>query len=165
MKNKLTLSEFLEDARDESSQLPSLPSMEELKLIRKGLRKKDVPNPLSLPAEFKYEGVGVFTKKMIGSEVSFVWTVAKEETITCSYSELCMDTARELQRLQFGWMIANFARLDAIAYLAKLRPISYEDRHQDQFNRQYAREQKHFLTIENEWRHWAVVPAGHMLFE
>ena len=60
-------------------------------------------------------------------------------------------------------MIADFAKLDAIKYLGQLRPIGYEDHHQNQFNKQYSNQAKHFQNIENEWRHWAIVPAGHML--
>ena len=44
MTDKLSLSEFIERSSDDSNILPPLPNKEELKSIRKDLRKKEVPN-------------------------------------------------------------------------------------------------------------------------
>jgi hypothetical protein len=164
MTNKMTLNDFLETSINESNYLPLLPTLDELKLIRKGLRKKKVPDIFLLPTEFEYEDIGKFEKKSIGSDFSFSWKIINKNMKICSFSDLCLDATQELNRLEFGWMIANFAKLDGISYLSKMRPISYEDYHQNQFNKQYAKQQKHFEKIEAEWRHWAIVPAGHMLF-
>ena len=165
MTSKLSLSEFIQQSTDDSSILPPLPNKEELKLIRKGLRKKEVPNIELLPSNFEYEGVGKFAKESIDSDVSLVWKTANGTANNHLLSELCMSAEHELKRLEFGWMIANFAKLDSTSYLSQMRPISYEDRHQNQFNKQYEKQEKHFQKIENDWRHWAIVPAGHMLFK
>lgn len=165
MTSKLSLSEFIQQSTDDSSILPPLPNKEELKLIRKGLRKKEVPNIELLPPNFEYEGVGKFAKESIDSDVSLVWKTANGTANNHLLSELCMSAEHELKRLEFGWMIANFAKLDSTSYLSQMRPISYEDRHQNQFNKQYEKQEKHFQKIENDWRHWAIVPAGHMLFK
>lgn len=165
MTSKLSLSEFIQQSTDDSSILPPLPNKEELKLIRKGLRKKEVPNIELLPPNFEYEGVGKFAKESIDSDVSLVWETANGTANNHLLSELCMSAENELKRLEFGWMIANFAKLDSTSYLSQMRPISYEDRHQNQFNKQYEKQEKNFQKIENDWRHWAIVPAGHMLFK
>jgi len=164
MANKLTLKAFLERTTDESNSLPSMPTSDELGSIRKGLRKKTAPAISLLPEKFRYEDVGEFKKITIGCYFEFTWKLTSEKRKRWSYQALCMDPARELDRLEFGWMIANFARLDGLNYLSKLAPISWEDSHQNQFNRRYSTQQRHFQKIENDWRHWAVVPAGHMLF-
>ena len=165
MIKKLTLSEFLEFSTNENTYLPTLPTLDQLKLIRKGLRKKKIPNVSLLPTEFEYEGVGKFTKKMIDLDYSIEWKTQGSETRKSSFNHLCVDIKHELDRLVFGWMIADFARLDGINHLRKMRPISYSDFHQNQFNKQYASQHKHFHGIENVWRHWAIVPASHMLFK
>ena len=165
MTNKLSLSEFIQRSTDDSNILPPLPNKEELKLIRKGLRKKVVPDFELLPTKFEYDGVGKFSKESIDSDVSLAWETADGTTNNHLLSELCMSAEHELKRLEFGWMIANFAKLDCNSYLSQMRPISYEDRHQNQFNKQYEKQKKHFQKIENDWRHWAISPAGYMLFK
>ena len=71
----------------------------------------------------------------------------------------------DLYSISSNLAFANFAKLDSTSYLSQMRPISYEDRHQNQFNKQYEKQEKHFLKIENDWRHWAIVPAAYMLFK
>jgi hypothetical protein len=163
MINNLTLSEYLESSTDEATYLPTLPTLDQLKLIRKGLRKKKIPDISLLPIEFEYKGVGRFKKNLISSDYSIEWATEGNETKISSFKHLCQDGEHELDRLEFGWMIADFARLDGIYHLRKMRPISYSDFHQNQFNKQYASMQKHFHDIENTWRHWSIVLAGHML--
>jgi len=163
---KLTLAEFLEGKTDELTNIPSIPTMKELRMIRKGLRKKKLPDLSLLPKEFEYEDVGKFQIKKSDSGFLFEWkTSVDQEKRECSLTKLCTEEAYEIDRLGLGWMIANFAKLDGLTYLRKLRPISYEDHHQNQFNKYYTKQKLHFQKIENEWRHWAIVPAGHMLFE
>ena len=162
---KLRLDEFLQRSANESTHIPSIPTTEELIMIRKGLRKKKLPDFSLLPEEFEYEGVGQFQTKTSDSGLSFEWKSSfSQELRQCSLSKLCTVEAHEIDRLELGWMIANFAKLDGLTYLGNLRPISYEDYHQNEFNKYYAKQQKHFQKIENEWRHWAIVPAAHMLF-
>jgi hypothetical protein len=163
MATKLSLSEFLEFSTNETTFLPMLPTLDQLKLIRKGLRKKKIPDLSMLPNKFKYEGVGKFTKKLIDSDYLIEWQTDGCAMKKSSFNHLCIDISKELDRLEFGWMVANFARLDAINHLSAMRPISYSDFHQNQFNKQYASQQKHFQQIENVWRHWAIVPASHLL--
>ena len=73
MATKLSLSEFLEFSTNETTFLPMLPTLDQLKLIRKGLRKKKIPDLSMLPNKFKYEGVGKFTKKLIDSDYLIEW--------------------------------------------------------------------------------------------
>lgn len=166
MTTKLSLTEFLKNNTDEASHLPRLPTADELSLIRKGLRKKKIPDISLLPNEFGYEGVGYFHKKSIDDSLVFQWTTSSHASPRIrSYKDLCINQESENDRLEFGWMIANFARIDAISYLSKMRPISYSDYHQNEFVKQYNSEKDHFERIENVWRHWSIVPAGHMIFQ
>ena len=163
---KLSLLDYLQKAADESSGLPSMPTNDELTLIRKGLRKKVVPDITLLPKEFRYERVGHFQKKLLRQSWIFHWTTEESGLPKSrSYQELCASKGAENDRLELGWMIANFARIDAFAHLSQMRPIGYEDHHQDLFAKQYATQKRHFERIESGWRHWAIVPAGHMKFE
>ena len=164
MATKLSLSEFLEFSTNETTLLPTLPTLDQLKLIRKGLRKKKIPDLSLLPTEFEYDGVGKFAMKVIGSDYSIEWKTDGSELKNFTFIQLCVDSEKELDRLAFGWMIADFARLDGINHLSKIHRISNSDFHQDLFNKEYALQQKHFQGIENVWRHWAIVPASHMLF-
>lgn len=166
MTSKLSLREYLINVTDESNLLPPLPNNEDLKLIRKGLRKKAIPDFDLLPSAFEYEGVGKFSKILTDSDVTLNWETANgSSNNNYLLRELCLNAEYEFKRLEFGWMIANFAKLDSTSYLSQMRPISYEDRHQNQFNKQYEKQEKHFLKIENDWRHWAIVPAAYMLFK
>ena len=164
MATKLSLSEFLEFSTNETTLLPTLPNLDQLKLIRKGLRKKKIPDLSLLPNQFECDGVGKFAMKIIDSDYSIEWKTDGSEIKNSSFIHLCVDSAKELDRLAFGWMIADFARLDGINHLSKIHRISNSDFHQDLFNKEYALQQKHFQGIENVWRHWAIVPASHMLF-
>jgi len=165
MTTKLSLVQFLQNSSDEPYQLPKLPTDLEIKLIRKGLRKKMVPDISLLPNEFGYEEVGQFSKELINGSIVFQWmTNSYESPKSRSYQDLCMNEDSEKDRLELGWMIADFARIDAMSHLSQMRPISYADHHQNLFNRQYAKQKRHFEKIENEWRHWSIVSAGHMNF-
>jgi len=165
MTTKLSLSEFLEFSTNEITLLPTLPTLDQLKLIRKGLRKKKIPNFSLLPNEFEYDGVGKFVMEIIDTDYFIEWKTDGSAIKKSSLNHLCVDSGKELDRLEFGWMIADFARLDGITHLRKIQRISNSDYHQDIFNKEYASQQKHFQGIENVWRHWAIVPASHMLFE
>ena len=164
MTTKLSLSEFLEFSTNETTLLPTLPTLDQLKLIRKGLRKKKTPDFSLLPNEFESDGVGKFVMEIIDSDYSIEWKKDSSAIKKSSFNQLCVDSEKELDRLEFGWMIADFARLDGINHLRKIHRISNSDYHQDLFNKEYASQQKHFQGIENVWRHWAIVPASHMLF-
>jgi hypothetical protein len=164
MTTKLSLSEFLEFSTNETTLLPTLPTLDQLKLIRKGLRKKKLPDFSLLPTKFEYDGVGKFVMEIIDSDYSIEWKTDGSEIKKSSFNHLCVDSEKELDRLEFGWMIADFARLDGINHLRKIQRISNSDYHQDLFNKEYALQLKHFQGIENVWRHWAIVPANQMLF-
>lgn len=163
-RQSMTTEKFREYVYLTSKDFPVLPSIDELPTIRKGLRKKAPPDLTSLPDEYEYESVGFFIKQTVRNRVRFHWKTVGVDSKEYFFDELCRDPHRELDRLELGWMIANFAAVDGSGYLGQLRPISYEDYHQDQFNRQYNKQKKHFLGIVAVWRHWAVVSAGHMKF-
>ena len=153
---------FLQHVYLSKDELPPIPTVEELLVLRKGLQKKTAPDVNTLPDEYEDEGVGAFKKNSVRDQVEIHWRTFGSQAKSASFADLCRNPDRELDRLEFGWMIANFAARDGARYLSQLRPISYEDRHQNIYNKQYAREKKHFLDIVTAWRYWAVVLAGHM---
>ena len=166
MKIKLTLADFLNKSIDAGDELPRLPSLAELMQIRKGIRKKSLPNVTLLPDKFSYENLGEFVKQSGDRGVVFEWRLSDQsEMKNCSFVDLCMETSKECDRLELGWMIANFARLDMVSTLSKLRPISYRDSHQKQLNLQYQKQVKHYQNNEIAWRHWAIAPVGRMIIE
>lgn len=160
--SRLSLDDFCSSLAERESDLPRLPNPDELALIRKGLRKKVAPSLEVLPQEYEYEGVGRIEKLVSTNDIIITWSVKGGQVKRASFSDLCNLPASELDRLELGWMIANFARLDGVEHLKSMRPISYEDFHQDDFNRRYANQKKHFQEIENDWRRWAVAKPGHM---
>lgn len=160
--SKLSLEEFCQSVAESEFDLPRLPNPDELALIRKGLRKKRTPSLELLPPEYEYEGVGRFKKLMSADVILFTWSIKDGQVKQVSFSDLCSRPVYELDRLELGWMIANFARLDGVDHLKSMRPISYEDFHQDDFNRRYANQKKHFQEIESDWRRWAVAKPGYL---
>lgn len=166
MTTKLTLDQFIERSVGDATQIFKAPTIDELRLIRKGLRKKIIPDVNLLPEEFRYEGIGGFSKKIERGSPTFEWSLSESTpTKAATFHDLCMEKDHEMDRLEFGWLIANIARVDGITHLQKMRPISYEEHHQDQFAKHYSIQKKHFEKIEKQWRHWSVVPAGHMKFK
>lgn len=164
MLKKLSLKEFINNSIDISNNnLPALPKFDELLLIRKAMRKKSLPDVLQLPVEWDYKEIGRFKKYASDSTLIFEWNTKDGKCKRCSFIDLCMSPSHELDRLELGWMIADFARFDGINYLSQMRPHSYEESQLNYFNKQYAIQKKHYQKIEGDWRHWAVVPAGHML--
>jgi hypothetical protein len=158
-----SLSGYLESATAVDSHLPLLPPPAMILDIRKGLRKKPIPNVFLLPDEWDYPGVGSYQKAEKNAATVFIWQREDEGRKEFYFDELCTEKSREQDRLELGWMIADFAKIDRLKYLSEMRPASYEDRHQHQFNREYVRQKKHFEKLEIAWRHWAIVSAGHML--
>jgi len=124
MATKLSLSEFLEFSTNETTLLPAIPTLDQLKLIRKGLRKKKIPDLSLLPTEFEYDGVGKFAMKVIDSDYSIEWKTEGSKLKNFTFIQLCVDSEKELDRLAFGWMIADFARLDGLNHLRKIQRIS-----------------------------------------
>lgn len=162
MSENLTIENFCAAVAAGPTELIRLPQKDELLRMRKGLRRRAIPSLELLPKEYGYEGIGRFEKLASSTGVTFIWTVEGGNSKRLSFDDMCNNPANEYDRLEFGWMIANFARLDGARHLSRLRPDSYSDYHQNEFNRRYAQEQRHYLQIENEWRHWAVVKSGHM---
>lgn len=162
MDENLTIENFCAAVATGPDEHIRLPQEDELVRIRKGLRKRTIPSLELLPNEYGYEGVGRFEKITSSTGVAFRWTVDGGNSKCVSFADMCNNPANEFERLEFGWMIANFARLDGARHLSQMRPASYSDYHQNEFNRRYAEERRHYLQIENEWRHWAVVKSGHM---
>lgn len=140
------------------AELPAMPSQDALTVMRKGLRKQKVPD-VSRMTEGGHPKIGQFGFEHLPDEIIATWNLVDGPGKRATFADLCFAADRELDRLELGWMIANMAQLDMEHHLERARDIP----HPDYCMREMSRIAGHFGKIEKRWRHWASVPAGHML--
>lgn len=140
------------------NELPPIPCISQLNSLRKGLRKQKIPIVASL-TEGGHKEIGAFSIEHLDSDSRVTWNAIGKSTKTFNFSELCFDIEREFDRLEFGWMIANMARLDMLHGIQDARKIPHPIYEQ----REVSRVMGYFEKMENRWRHWSLVTAGHML--
>ncbi len=138
--------------------LPVMPDQEALKVMRKGLRKRNPPD-----AHDMYHGghdhIGGFSFERRQDEILITWNLVGGPRKQATFDELCFEAERELDRLELGWMIANMALLDMKHRLeAAQNNIAHPIYCMNEMNRIRG----YYEKIEERWRHWAIVPAGHM---
>lgn len=140
--------------------LPRMPDREELKAMRKGLRKQKLPDVASMTyGEHSRIGKFVFEHQTDNVLVTWNLTEGAGQSKQMTFAELCFTPEHEQDRLELGWMIANMARLDMEHELEEARNIPDPN----YCMREMSRIMGYFGKIEKRWRHWAIVPAGHML--
>ena len=155
----------LTDNEDENSgckhvrTLPRLPYSEELPSLRKGLRKQKLPE-IYTGWHGRHDQIGEFNilEAELGFEIE--WTLLNNDKKQFKFNELCIDPERELDRLEFGWMVANLAALDKI-HESEAVNMGGNPVHEIQ---ERARVWNFYEKIEKKWRHWAIVRANHMIF-
>ena len=138
--------------------LPNLPTIDELALLRRGLRKQKSPDPRWMTTGGHPE-IGQFVFEHSGGITQVTWNIVGAPSKQAAFSELCTHPNRELDRLELGWMIANMAELDRIHGIDDAKSIPDPN----YCMREMSRISNYFSKIEKRWRHWAIVPAGYML--
>lgn len=134
------------------SQLKPKPSAEDLARLRKGLRKRKVPTFELDRGEHSRVGRFVLTDR--NGETSIEWSLPGGDTRVVSLSNLNLKSAHELDRLEVGWLIADMYQLDCMHQCVDLADP-----------RETMKTMAWFGRREDEYRHWALVPAGHMKFD
>jgi hypothetical protein len=138
--------------------LPTMPDFEQLKAMRKGLRKQKRPEIISLTVG-GHDQIGNFEFDHKGETTMVRWNLVGKPEKCVAFEQLCINPDYELDRLELGWMIANMAKLDEMHKLEDAEGIP----HPIYYMEEISRISRYFNKIENRWRHWAIVPAGHML--
>jgi len=130
------------------------PAFEEVLNLRKGLRKRKVPSLDLLDDHGRFPGVGSYN--LVETERSVLVSWSREGaggmTSEALFDDMCVDPNFEGERLDFGWLMYEIAHFQA--QTARSR---YGD----------GIEVSHYIGrlhgYANNWEHWALIPAGHML--
>jgi hypothetical protein len=123
------------------------------KVPGKTLKAKELPEVYH-DTSGAWDGIGSFQFGKFGDELMVEWQLCNRGKKSALFSELCRSVDKEGDRRELGQLIADVISKvadremkvipgynDAVRYTAPLR------------------------KSESEWRHWASVPAGHMLFD
>jgi hypothetical protein len=131
-----------------------LPPAEELENLRKGLPKKRIPHAVDgmWLSEAGLGGAAFFADGK-GLRVEWVAVVSENEAPRkkASFRELCIRPDLAAVRLEVGWLISEVMQAD---YIRTLHSIPGP--------KEAMRAAAPILTALQEWRHWALVPPGHM---
>ena len=133
------------------------PSIDDLKEIRKKLKKNKIPKIHAGMKAFNPE-IGGFEVIPRDDELEMRWDILKNGKRLSSgvykFSQLCTEPEFEKFRLDVGWLIADLLDDEAIKMLNSI-PGPNEAMRESEFYRKLA----------STWRHWAQVEAGFMIFE
>jgi len=131
--------------------MTSCPSLDELHSLRKGLRKK---KPLSIHDGLQagYPGIGGFIVRGIENDFEIEWEPCDGERKTSRFQMLCMEPSEELNRLELEWLAGKIFDRHAHDIAASIgHPI------------EAIRASASTRANGTTWRHWGLVPTGHML--
>ena len=127
------------------------PTTDEISQLRKDIQKRKTP-PFNTDTEGAWKGIGNFAFSESENGVLVSWQVEGKEKKCANFNELCLDTGKEADRLELGWLIAAVINNYANDLLKQI-----PDPNEAQ---SYVEPE---LEMVKEWQHWAVVPAGHMV--
>ncbi len=131
-----------------------LPTSGELKELRKGLRKRKLPRVFD-GMWISEPGVGGAVFYRDGDDYRVEWVAGGNEKEMprkkAQFLDLCAQEDMELVRLEVGWVIAECL---SAHYSKALRSIPGP--------KEAMREAQPYLKMYDDWRHWALVPAGRM---
>lgn len=131
------------------------PTLDKLQGLRKGLRKKRTPQVFD-DLWCSQPGIGGAKFYADGDDFKVEWVTFDNGEVSptkfASFRQLCDDPNCELQRLEVGWVIA-----DIFAYQGQEIANSIGGPNEAM------REANLYWKFANAWRHWALVPAGHMV--
>jgi len=132
--------------------LPPAPDANTLDAWRRKARKRKVPS-LYLGMEGCLPGLGDFKIVERDATPHLEWSMAGASRKCFGFDLLGRDPDLSADRLEIGWLVANFWHVQGrLVRDAIPGPI------------EAMRESSRYFDAEGRWRHWAQVPAGHMLF-
>ncbi len=132
-----------------------MPSSDEVEQLRKGLRKRKLPHVFD-GMWCSEPGIGGVKFTANGTDFYVEWVSfeggVKSELKRSEWRNLCIDPALERQRLEIGYVIA-----------AAL--LEQAQKHMDSIGHptQAFKEAEPYRQSAEEWKHWALVRAGHMI--
>lgn len=132
--------------------VPQLPDSATLATMRKGARKRKVPR-LSVGTSARLPGVGETKILDADGDICIEWQLVGHETRRFSFKKLSLSPELEALRLEVGWLMASIFLLHGS-----------QVRDQIPGPNEAMRESSPYFEAEARWRHWAVAPAGHMIF-
>jgi hypothetical protein len=120
--------------------------------MRRKARRRKVPQ-LQVDAHGRLPGVGEFKIIDVSGTVHLEWQMQDGAWKRFSFDELSRNPGLASERLEVGWLVANL-------WLLQGRRVRDSIPGPNEAMRESAR----FFDAEDRWRHWAQVPAGHMIF-
>jgi hypothetical protein len=129
------------------------PTAEELVEIRKKLKKNKLPNLFS-GMWASEPGIGGFRVSNKNSDFEIEWVLADLKSKNALFSDLCNNKDKEEVRLELGWLVADLMDHHA-GKMYQIIPGPNEA----------MKEAEYFHKMASTWRHWAQVPAGHMILD
>ncbi|MBP0447316.1 hypothetical protein J8J14_21325 [Roseomonas sp. SSH11] len=142
----------MDNANPGNPELPPLPKTEDLEAVRRKARKRKVPQ-LQVDAYGRLPGVGDFKIIDVSGTAHLEWQMQDGACKRFSFDELSRNPGLAGERLEVGWLVANL-------WLLQGRRVRDSIPGPNEAMRESAR----FFDAEDRWRHWAQVPAGHMIF-
>ena len=133
-------------------QLKPKPSPEDLSVLRKGLRKRKPPAFELERGEHKRLGKFLVTRR--DGDIFIEWSINERVSRLVSLADLNLKPEHEADRLEVGWLIASMYQLDGIHNCADVADL-----------REIMKMMQWYGRHEDAYRHWALVPAGHMKLE
>ena len=132
-----------------------LPTQLELQALRKGLRKRKLPRIFD-GMWCSEPGIGGMKVTASGAGFNIEWVSFDEGVKTAlkhaDWSSLCLDSSQEMQRLEIGLVVSEIMLAQGQKVMDSIgHPI-------DAFN-----EAKPYRDSAENWKHWGLVIAGHML--
>ena len=132
------------------------PTPAELPGLRKGLKKRALPKAFD-GLWASQPGIGGFVFEQDGDDLRAEWVAGASEKEQPRkkemFLELCHSPDKEQERLELGWLIADLFTHHAQEVLHSIPGPN-----------EAMREASPFWKMADNWKHWALVPAGHMKF-
>lgn len=132
-----------------------LPTQDKLQSLQKGLRKRKLPRVFD-GMWCSEPGIGGIKLNAVGSDFHVEWVSFDEGKKStpkhAKWRSLCSDPNLEMQRLEIGLVVCEILQVQGQKVMDSIgHPI-------DAFN-----QAKPYRQAADEWKHWAIVKAGHML--
>ena len=132
------------------------PTHEELATLRKGLRKRKVPHVFDGMWQ-SWPGIGGVMFRADGDDFNVEWVLwvngKKTPSQFVSFKALCTEPEKDLVRLEIGWLMHDMIRAQGQQIMDSIGGPN-----------ESWREAKPYFNAADQWKHWALVAAGRMIF-
>lgn len=116
------------------------------------LKKRKLPK-LFANSEGGWDGIGKYKCRDENGDLRVNWCAIGGEVRDASFADLCVNPDMAEQRRELGSIIAGVTHEASKQSLRSIPDINEAMRYSNMLDREVSL-----------WKHWAVVPAGHMLF-